>query len=300
MMSFSLYTCIIELFMLKLNMKFNHTSEEYEHMDIAESFVIDHREKSLPFYIEMSGITYPDPTYRIKREIGSYYVLEYVIEGSGVIDINGKLLYPSAGDVYLIPCGIRQSYYSSKEEPYKKIWMNVNGKLCEHLIDIYGISGIYLFKNINLYHLFEKFLNTCKKREGTTDDVFNKCSLIFMEIIQQLSTHSHYDHSLSKPAVQAKIFCDNNVYQKLTISEIAKHVNLSSSQINRLFKNEYNITIYEYILKIKIKTAKSLLTGTNMSVKEISNLLNFSDEHYFSNVFKARTGKRPSAYRDKP
>lgn len=266
-------------------------------MDIAECFVIDAAEKKMPFYIEMSGITYPDPTYRISRKIGSYYILEYVIEGRGVINMNGKLLHPEAGDVYLIPCGISQNYYSSKEEPYKKIWMNVNGKLCEHLIDIYEISGIYLFKDIDLFYLFERFFNICKKRDGNTNDIFNKCSLVFMEIIQKLSEHSHRNYSMNNPAIEAKSFCDNNVYQKLTVNDISNHIHLSCSQANRLFKNEYGITIYSYILQAKIKTAKSLLSCTNMSVKEISNLLNFSDEHYFSNIFKSKTGERPNEYR---
>jgi YesN/AraC family two-component response regulator len=43
--------------------------------------------------------------------------------------------------------------------------------------------------------------------------------------------------------------------------------------------------------------AKSLLQNTSLSAKEIAFRLGFSDEHYFSNFFKKRTGMRPVEYK---
>ena len=88
-----------------------------------------------------------------------------------------------------------------------------------------------------------------------------------------------------------------HLYSKITINDIAKYVSLSVSQLNRLFKKEYGTTIYSYLLDCRIETAKSILKGTAMSVSEIAEKLNFTDEHYFSNIFKQQTGISPSKYR---
>ena len=72
---------------------------------------------------------------------------------------------------------------------------------------------------------------------------------------------------------------------------------MSESQTIRLFKKNFGTTPYTYVLNKKINFAKKLLIDTNLSVKEISTKLCFSDEYYFSNIFKEKVGCSPSQYR---
>ena len=72
---------------------------------------------------------------------------------------------------------------------------------------------------------------------------------------------------------------------------------MSVSQLGRIFKAEYGMTVYAYILKRKIETAENLLRNTSLSVKEIADTLSFTDEHYFSNIFKKKTCMTPCEYR---
>lgn len=267
-------------------------------MERIESFVIDNNIKKLPFYVELTGITYPDPAYEIKRDHSNIYVLEYIMEGRGTVEVNGKTFYPSAGDVYLLPYGSTHHYYASKHHPFQKIWMNINGDLCEQLIRLYRLSGKYYFENIDLYDLFQKFLNTCTNKEEDIKSLYDRCSIIFLEIIQQLSKHIEKETVINEFALQAKNYCDRNIYQKIVIDDVAKQVGLSVSQLNRLFKQEYSSTVYAYILDNKINTAKTLLSSTSMSVCEIAFMLNFTDEHYFSNIFKKKTGYTPTEWRN--
>jgi len=85
-------------------------------MELIESFIIDKEIKKYPFYVELAGITLPDIKYEIKRENSDVYVLEYVMEGRGYIEIDNKTFFTSKGDVYLLPKGSSHHYYSSKEE----------------------------------------------------------------------------------------------------------------------------------------------------------------------------------------
>ena len=62
-------------------------------------------------------------------------------------------------------------------------------------------------------------------------------------------------------------------------------------------KKEMKITPYEYHLKNKIDRAMLLLETSDLSIKEIAFSLGFSDEHYFSDIFKRKTGIKPTHYR---
>jgi AraC-like DNA-binding protein len=47
----------------------------------------------------------------------------------------------------------------------------------------------------------------------------------------------------------------------------------------------------------RIELAKQQLQNTQQSIQDISDSLCFSDSHYFSNLFKAKTGFTPTQYR---
>jgi AraC-like DNA-binding protein len=95
---------------------------------------------------------------------------------------------------------------------------------------------------------------------------------------------------------QAKTYMDIHYAQHLTVESIAEYVHVSPSQLTRAFKKYYGETPYEYLLSLKIEASKILLTTSRLSVKEISASLNFCDEHYFSMLFRKKTGFSPSKY----
>lgn len=228
-------------------------------MERIETFVLNDKIKSLPFYVELAGISYPDPNYEVRRVNSDITVLEYVIEGSGTVEIGGKAFTVFAGDVYILPQGENHHYYSSKSDPFKKIWMNVSGGICRSMINLYGLSGKYHFKNIDLYGLFEEFINICRDKDSDVRDVFDRCSLKFAEIIQRLSRHIEKSEAVNAYAASAMNYCMKHIYEKLSVEDVAEYAGISVSQLNRIFKAEYGCTVYSYILDNKLSLAKSLL-----------------------------------------
>lgn len=266
-------------------------------MDIFECFVLDSNLKSLPFYVELAGITYPDPHYERSRNCSYSYVLEYVIEGGGYVTVNDKHFYVSAGDAYLLPLGCKCYYHADPHAPFTKIWIIVNGELCRQLLKSYNLNNKFHFKNVDLYDYFKNFLAVCKDRTLPYPVIFSKCSVIFFEIIQALYHNYSEKINMNEYVLNAKHYCDMHIYDKIAVTEIAENIGISVSQLNRLFKKELGTTIYSYILNCRIEMSKSLLKGTAMSISSISDKLNFADEHYFSNIFKKKVGMPPSEYR---
>ncbi|MDF2540934.1 MAG: hypothetical protein K0S47_652 [Herbinix sp.] len=263
-------------------------------MEHIVSFLKDENRAYNQFNIHITGISYPDPHYYVDRRDSRVYCLEYIMKGEGTVHVDNETIYPSQGDIYILPKGHHHRYYSSPKNPWEKIWMNVHGPLCDLLMNVYHLEGILLIKDFDLYGLFQKFLTTCEQKDVSTSLIFEQCALIYHEILSKISMHLYAAPAGQNEAATAiKEYIDQHIYDKITIQSLSKMACLSPSQVNRIFKKEYAQTPYEYILTQKIETAKLLLTNTNISIKEIAYKLNFADEHYFSNYFKLRTGVSP-------
>ena len=71
----------------------------------------------LPFYLEMAGISYCDGTYRMKRQDSAETVLEYIVEGRGYLNVDGKDYAATTGDVYILRKKTTHTYWSDAKYP---------------------------------------------------------------------------------------------------------------------------------------------------------------------------------------
>lgn len=83
----------------------------------------------------------------------------------------------------------------------------------------------------------------------------------------------------------------------VTVAELAKLCDLSSSHLMRAFRQSTGKTIAKYVGEVRVAKAKTLLAETNMPVSQIARQLNFSTPAAFSTIFKRVTGRPPSEYR---
>lgn len=89
-----------------------------------------------------------------------------------------------------------------------------------------------------------------------------------------------------------------HIYSQLSITDLSKKFHVSPSYISRIMKRHTNDTFVHYYMRLKIDEAcKQLKSKPEMKVKELSDALSFSDQHYFSRVFKEYTGFSPTEYR---
>jgi AraC-like DNA-binding protein len=98
---------------------------------------------------------------------------------------------------------------------------------------------------------------------------------------------------------KAKHYMGQHFKEPLSVADIAGFTCLSPSYLSFLFKRETGFTITRYIDRLRIDNAKESLVMTSKSVKEISFLLGYADQNYFSRTFKKHEGISPVEYRAK-
>lgn len=90
---------------------------------------------------------------------------------------------------------------------------------------------------------------------------------------------------------------ESNVEQPIGTSELARMVNLSSRQLERLFRTYLGTTPTLYYQQVRLKAGHELLLQTTLSVLEVAAAVGFSSSDYFSRRFRAHYGHSPSEIR---
>ncbi len=251
-----------------------------------------------PFNIMLAGITYESPDYHIKRTSSVHSVTEYIISGSGHVIINDTHYTVSKGDMYILPFNSNHEYYSDPRDPWRKIWINTGGSFTDELLSLYGLSNTFVFKNADGYRYLSEILKLCESTTLSGYEI-NKCaSEIYFSLVCYLAECENKRHSaVSRDAERLKVYIDRNVDKNISLAELSELIFRSESQVIRIFKGAYGQTPYDYLLSRKLERATLFLQNTSMSVHEIAMRLGFYDEHYFSNVYKKKTGRSPSSER---
>jgi YesN/AraC family two-component response regulator len=86
--------------------------------------------------------------------------------------------------------------------------------------------------------------------------------------------------------------------KKLTLEEVASCVYLSPSYFSKVFKTEMNCNFVTYLNRLRIEMSKKLLLDNNIDLVDISNIVGYEDQSYFSKIFKKMTGVSPGKFRD--
>ncbi len=95
---------------------------------------------------------------------------------------------------------------------------------------------------------------------------------------------------------RTKLHVSKHLREPLSLSSIADVLFVSPSHLSHTFKKVEDCGVIEYITATRIAKAKDLLRRSSLSVTEIAGEAGFSSIHYFSRVFKLKTGYSPSQY----
>lgn len=96
----------------------------------------------------------------------------------------------------------------------------------------------------------------------------------------------------------AKIYIQKNYNKDISLDEVSREVNISPYYFSKLFKDETGEGFVEYLTNIRIDKAKGLIADTDYSMKEICQMVGYTDPNYFSRAFKKKVGVTPTEYKE--
>jgi transcriptional regulator GlxA family with amidase domain len=73
---------------------------------------------------------------------------------------------------------------------------------------------------------------------------------------------------------------------KHTLDSLAKEAGISRAKLIYIFRRHYNISIHQYLLKVRMKFAYTLLRTTELPIKEIAAKAGYSNRQNFTTAFR--------------
>lgn len=183
-------------------------------------------------------------------------------------------------------------YYINNKTDAEYIFISFNAT-GELLSDLSGLvvkiteEEMFLIQEINT--LVDSFDDSVSKQQ-----MFSMLELFLLLCLKKQSVSPCEDKNailFSKAAEILKRNIDSNV----SVSDLADRLNISVSNLKRLFAKYTNIGVHEYYTFLKIAQAKELLRQ-GKTVTDTAELTGFANQAYFSAAFKRITGKTPKEY----
>ncbi|MBC6315073.1 helix-turn-helix transcriptional regulator [Listeria grandensis] len=115
-------------------------------------------------------------------------------------------------------------------------------------------------------------------------------------VIDQNLRKQHKNYATSLKVEKVIDYMRQHIHGNITLNELAELVQLSPTYLSRIFKETTGYPVIVFFNKIKIDLAKELMMDGTKKVKDVARLLGFTDEFYFSRLFKQHEGISPTEY----
>lgn len=165
----------------------------------------------------------------------------------------------------------------------------VSNSLCRFAAEKGGLHPGYLHSLSNKYAiLIEK---------ATTRSEVDRINMTMLyDYVDAVNEHAFTNLS---PAVRKVVnYIQFHLADELTPSTLAEIFSMQASNLSNKFKKELNETITEFVKHLRIKEACYYLKYTDLPIKEISLLIGYYDQNYFSKVFREEIKSTPTMYRN--
>jgi AraC-like DNA-binding protein len=128
---------------------------------------------------------------------------------------------------------------------------------------------------------------------------------LFFQILHLLTHNSHSEDPTSKNRLphdhqkinEALTWLQVHYAQKMSVSEIAERLSLSSDYFTKLFKAQTHYHFSEYQQELRIRAACEALRTTDISIGELAEKIGYSHTSHLIKQFKKITGMSPLAWR---
>ena len=246
--------------------------------------------------------------YRFVGEVHNFWELVFVVDGAVGICAGKKIMTLHAGEAILHkPMEFHRIWSEGKNPPTVIIISFDVGKmpkLNNRLFDFTDEDRVELdgvLENIRSSFICSSYRvrSIDPENEVIAELAVRRLEMFVLKVITMRGKTSAIDNENASKSAQTfseiVVFLEENLHKKLDVDDIAAGCEISRSNLKKIFAKYSGIGIMAYFNTMKVREAK-LLLESGKSVHECAVTLGFTDQYYFSTVFKRITGMPPSKF----
>lgn len=233
--------------------------------------------------------------------IPTYNKFYFIQSGEGELMVDGVAYRPRPGEMFLMPAGVRQSFYTVSDDYYTKYWC--------HFTALSG--GVRLFDAVRTPlcvrvsdpdGLRERFSRVIMGLDSPDplDRLRGKAAML--DILAAYLSDAGEAVTLSENLPADKLmkltsYISAHLGEEITLEDLAAIVHLHPNYFISFFRKYFGVTPLKYVAAARLDRAKHLLRTTDKAVAQVAEETGFHDLYHFSRQFKANTGYAPSDFR---
>lgn len=244
------------------------------------------------------------------RHKHSSYEIYVLMSGSNDIYIENRKYHIESGDVFLVGPGFEHAYiaegkYSRYEIMFTKKFMDqfFTQPFRRRLFNCYSSEIIHLTdRELKEFCWLYNMMEEERKRDGLHAlylarilDLLDKAS----ERQAEAPILPEFETKEMAAVTNAVTYINANYRSIRTMDEIAEACYISKSYLCHIFKKEYNMTVMEYLKRVRIRHACEFLATSDKTFSLIAQKMGFSDISHFTKNFKKIKGCTPREYRER-
>lgn len=260
-----------------------------------------YKDPKLPFIINSTKM----PKNHISAGANWHENVEILIikDGTGNISLNERRYFVTAGDIIIANQNVLHQINSVGDFYY--YYIIVDRSFC--LANYFDTNFLLFDELIRDGEIFNLLCEVYDEYVHSEDNPFYVQAIRAKILYAMCLLCRKYSRAESVPQTdthllscikQAIGFIHSKSFQDISLDETAEFVGLSKYYFAREFHNITGYTFVSYLNAVRCEEAKRMLAETQKSVGEISSACGFSDQSYFTKVFKKHYGVLPAKMRE--
>lgn len=270
-------------------------------VELSRLFFLD-SEKDDAFSIPCGGFERCQSDYRIDRPGLSWYCLEFVERGEGLLTLGGNKHDLRPGTFFVYGPGMAHRIESSAQNPLSKFFVAFQGSEVEAFLKEFEISTgmvAHCHKGDSVRRGFNMLIDRGVRKSKLTIPL---CSLIVRELLLLCRDDSagavDTDSTAYLTYTRARDYIDEGFLGLASLEAVAKGCGVEAAYLCRLFARFHDESPYQYLTRLRMDYASSLLLEEGASVRSVAQRMGYKDPFHFSRVFKSVHRIPPSKFRN--
>lgn len=264
-----------------------------------------HFAKSALIYLQEIGTLKAEQPHTSARIHLSSYLFFYVNAGSGELEYQGKKYKLLQGDCVFIDC--QKAYaHSTSIDLWSISWIHFSGVTMNDIYQKYVERGgrpvfhpdsLASFTEVHKI-IFELANSADYIRDMKINSSINELLVLLMN--ESWHPEEHTDAFRNKVNLTPlREYLETHYMEKVSLNMLSDKFFISKFYLTRIFKEQFGVSINNYILNLRITKAKQMLRFTDKKLEDISEQCGLGAAPYFSRIFKQVEGITPSEFRKK-
>jgi AraC-like DNA-binding protein/quercetin dioxygenase-like cupin family protein len=225
----------------------------------------------------------------------------WLLEGEAELQLDSQAFPLAAGDGCIIPAKRRHRLYAPAGQSVRLVDLRLTDAGEKFLVSWASASAAVPTFGIGVRRLREMELQLARAAQmegvGRTAQMM-ACLWAMLAAAEEGSSHDpNQQPAPNGPDVRlrtAEALLRENLAREWGVEQLAAAVNLSRSQLTRLYLEHLGISPARRLRDLRIARATELLQTTTLSIKEIAHLCGFAAVEHFSRTYRKATGRRPT------